>query len=77
PLFWQYGQEMVKPKLPNAIAPGVIPNRNPQTKRTPSIGFDGFRRELSALIANKISSGAGELDTLRRNWSDGDFLTDE
>ena len=77
PLFWQYGQEMVKPKLPNAIAAGVISNRNPQTKRTPTIEFDGFRRELSALIASKISSQAGELDTLRKNWNGGAFLTDE
>ncbi len=77
PLFWQYGQEMVKPKLPNAIASGLISNRNRQTKRTPTIGFDDFQNELSELIKNKIASGAGELDTLRKNWSDGDFLTDE
>lgn len=77
PRFWQYGQELVKPKLPNAIPTRVIINKDRQTKRTPTIAFVDFQKELSELIENKISSGAGELDTLRRNWDRGKFLCQE
>lgn len=77
PLFWQYGQEMVKPKLPNAIETETHVVGNPIATKKPTIGFHSFQSELREFITQKLRGQSGDLDTLRSHWVGGDFLTEE
>lgn len=77
PLYWQYGQEMIRPLLPNAI-----PDPQPQvpqtpTGKTPTLRFEEFRKKLQRFIEQKIEVGGGTTDALANGWDDGAFLTEE
>ena len=77
PLYWQYGQEMIRPLLPNAI-----PDPQPQvpqapTGKTPTLRFEEFREKLQRFIEQKLEVGGGTTDALADGWDDGAFLTEE
>jgi hypothetical protein len=77
PLYWQYGQEMIRPLLPNAITDSQPQVTQGQPVKKPTLRFEEFREQLREFIQGKLGVVNSTNEALGEGWDNGAFLTEE